>query len=710
MHILKHSLTLIFISICIALNAQLSISATGLPATVEFTTYNGSGLSTTPGSGQLNSNTWRVTGLSDGDTQFGDEATSGDYARGASTGAASSGGLYAFDTGVLNGNCYGWQVTGGDYSPGATVLKIENNTGDTIRALQIDYDIMVNNDQERANSVNLSYAYNDVDYTAVAALDYTSPEASDANGWTVVDRSFLLSNITINPGALFYLRWESDDISGSGSRDELGIDNISLTAVETGNDPIVSFAVSSDQVTEDGGSYTIVVSIDDEYETPTSVEVHVDGGTATNASDFIFVNPTTLVFPANSSADQTVSVTINDDEDDEGIETIDFTLENPTNNASIGNGNLTVSIIDNDKVIPTYSIDQINNIDSNGDADSAGVYCRLGAVVLGVNLRDNGLQFFMNDFTGGIQVFSANEDFNYTVNEGDSIRVVGTIGQFNGQLQMTPDSIAVVATPVPLPQPIEVSGQLNESHEGELVLIKCKFVDNLSDWDNSEENGFNVSLAGGNVITDVRVDDASELFNSNAPDFTFNIVGVVGQFDSSDPRDEGYQVYPFYTTSIQDTLKAAFSFETSGRTVDFTSTSIGATGFSWDFDDLESSIEESPIHTYDEDGNYQVILTVTNAHGCINELSTLVPVSTIGLSELETSSWQVYPSMATTQIIVHTNGEAEQAWIVDAMGKVVLETTINQPKQVINVHHLPLGIYYMKLCTGATCVTKKWIK
>ncbi len=71
--------------------------------------------------------------------------------------------------------------------------------------------------------------------------------------------------------------------------------------------------------------------------------------------------------------------------------------------------------------------------------------------------------------------------------------------------------------------------------------------------------------------------------------------------------------------SIEITLGAApvidFSSSVNELTTTFTNQTINGTTFFWDFGDGNSSIEENPIYTYDEPGNYTVILTATNVCG-----------------------------------------------------------------------------------------------
>ncbi|WMN06595.1 PKD domain-containing protein [Marivirga arenosa] len=73
-------------------------------------------------------------------------------------------------------------------------------------------------------------------------------------------------------------------------------------------------------------------------------------------------------------------------------------------------------------------------------------------------------------------------------------------------------------------------------------------------------------------------------------------------------------------------IEAGFSVETSELTATFTNTSLNAESYSWDFGDGSTSVEESPIHTYAQDGTYEVTLTVT-APGQSAEITQEVSVS-----------------------------------------------------------------------------------
>ncbi|MGE0432151.1 MAG: hypothetical protein AB7S36_07820 [Planctomycetota bacterium] len=210
-------------------------------STIDFTGYTGSGFSPSAGAGQIDSNTWSVAGASDGSIAFGGTGTTGDHARGSSAGGVTTGGFYAFDTG--GGDiAFGWQAGGSDFAgnlaggsagtEGRFVLKLVNNSGSTISALQINWNVkcLNNGDNNRSNAVVFEHSSNNVTYTAAPAGDFASPGTLDALGWQTSARSVTVSGLSIGDGTNYYLRWSTFDLSGAGSRDELAIDDIVVTA------------------------------------------------------------------------------------------------------------------------------------------------------------------------------------------------------------------------------------------------------------------------------------------------------------------------------------------------------------------------------------------------------------------------------------------------------------------------------------------------
>lgn len=197
---------------------------------VDFSDYAGAGLGATPAIGQLDSDAWRVAGLSDGDTGWGGAFGDAGFARGASSGGVAEGGLWAFSVAV-NDTALGFQQTGGDLTPGDLVLRLENATGEAIVSPTVRFELWVRNDSGRATSVAFAWSTDDVLYVAVPALDAGSAAAADAApAWQVVPYEATLTGATIAPAGLLHLRWHVDNAGGTGGYDELAIDDVEVEA------------------------------------------------------------------------------------------------------------------------------------------------------------------------------------------------------------------------------------------------------------------------------------------------------------------------------------------------------------------------------------------------------------------------------------------------------------------------------------------------
>jgi PKD repeat protein len=61
--------------------------------------------------------------------------------------------------------------------------------------------------------------------------------------------------------------------------------------------------------------------------------------------------------------------------------------------------------------------------------------------------------------------------------------------------------------------------------------------------------------------------------------------------------------------------------------IDFTSTSLYATSYNWNFGDGSTSTSENPFHTYSQPGTYTATLEVDNGHGATDSISKAITVS-----------------------------------------------------------------------------------
>ncbi|PKP17013.1 MAG: hypothetical protein CVU07_05080, partial [Bacteroidetes bacterium HGW-Bacteroidetes-23] len=286
--------------------------------------FTGAGFQATPSVGQLDSDAWAMTGWSDGALAFGGTRTTGDHARGATAVAVGTGGIYAY-TGTpqsVANPCLMIQPGGSDFEPGTLTLRIRNNGAGFMNALDVSYNLFIRNDQARSNSFNFSFSSDNSTYTTVGGLDYTSIAAADALGWVQVgtspSRSTSITGLSIAPGDYFYIRWSSAAVGGSGSRDEFGLDDISMTAsFGVASPPVITSDLNSSGFVGVPFSYTITatnsptsynaISLPAGFSINTSTGV-ITGTPGATGTFYIAISATN----AGGTDDQTLTLTVTD--------------------------------------------------------------------------------------------------------------------------------------------------------------------------------------------------------------------------------------------------------------------------------------------------------------------------------------------------------------------------------------------------------------
>ena len=503
----------------------------------DFSGFAGAGFNSPPAAGQLDSNLWRVLGMSDGNSTFAGSHTSGDFARGSSTGGVTTGGVYAFDVG--GGNVIlGVQPGGSDFTPGSFDLRLQNSTGDTIESLTVSYKIWVYNDQGRANSLNFAYSLDDSDYTAVPALDYTTPEAADGSPvWVSVDRETTLTGLSLAAGDYIYLRWQSNDVSGGGSRDEFGIDDIVVTIPDP---PAVTLTKTGPALTFAGDEIVYELTITNMTDSPLTSVVLTDTlpAATTYISDDSGLTPTspninTYVWALGSlaaSASTTIQVTAATDD----------TLTANTDITNVA----TVNSAETDPVTAeaATTIYPIRPVSAARAGSNGDVFALEGRVTV-TNGTWSFNEWAFQDDTAGIAAF-----FNTvpSVSLGDTVRLIATRGSFNNQAQMVSPIIyfEVIESGTPVVPTVYDTGQVaTGATEGWLVELEGI----VSNYDGSCGDSHNFDLDDGSGRADIRIDwrsdiDFCQLGIANGD--RLNVVGFSTRFQST------FQVKPRFVEDI----------------------------------------------------------------------------------------------------------------------------------------------------------------
>jgi MYXO-CTERM domain-containing protein len=166
-------------------------------------------------------------------------------------------------------------------------------------------------------------------------------------------------------------------------------------------------------------------------------------------------------------------------------------------------------------------------------------------------LTPNRLDLAIVDGSGaGIRIFNTNAT-DVEVNPGDVVEAVGRISQFRGVTQLTTDEPVVtklgqtgaVATATVTIAELLADG---EAFESQLVYIEnVGFVEGTTSWPGGMGTGGNVSIKDDTGTMNVRITSSTDLFGASAPQYGFNVRGVVGQFAAeASGTTGGYQLAP----------------------------------------------------------------------------------------------------------------------------------------------------------------------
>jgi len=447
------------------------------------------------------------------------------------------------------------------------------------------------------------------------------------------------------------------------------------------------------------------------------VQVQVDvleGSTATPIADFGTLFPLALTFPQGLLSPQMFTIGIVDDFEPEGIETFTLSITILSGEAELAQENLTVTIAPNDLGFPHYPIADVRGIDGNGVLDSLLVPCELRGVVHGFNTYPSGLRFTIIDPTAGIEVYSPVDNFNYLVEEGDSVRIRGSVQQFQGLAQILVDTLILATQGEPLQEP-ELVNALSEDTESALVRLKCVELVNPDAWTNQAPQ-FEVYVSTGAALYLMVVDADTDLFGTDAPEGIFGVTGIGGQRDLESPFVNGYTILPRSAADLSEPVQADFFVEDFWNTEDgpvpFENLSTGAGGYFWSFGDgTPPDTTTSPLHDYLTENTFTVVLTAQSQDGvCSDQVSQEVTVvfpdtSIIGIVEPELDApFQFGPNpFGVSEDFGLTTEVALAQWVLlDGAGRRVMQGGALAPmdRLMLPAESLQTGWYSLQL-TGA---------
>ncbi|MEX1188839.1 MAG: PKD domain-containing protein [Bacteroidia bacterium] len=156
------------------------------------------------------------------------------------------------------------------------------------------------------------------------------------------------------------------------------------------------------------------------------------------------------------------------------------------------------------------------------------------------------------------------------------------------------------------------------------------------------------------------------------------------------PNQSKTQFFIIIDENLGNPIDADFLFTANADVINFTSLATGADSWSWDFGDGSSSSDENPVHTYAEEGVYEVNLIASNCQYA-DTISLSVPVIFTGINSIKDTEFKIFPNPVNDILNIRGLGECS---IFDSQGRVVLQ--FENDSQTKDVSQLKQGIYFLK--------------
>ncbi|MDB9805945.1 T9SS type A sorting domain-containing protein [Crocinitomicaceae bacterium] len=354
------------------------------------------------------------------------------------------------------------------------------------------------------------------------------------------------------------------------------------------------------------------------------------------------------------------------------------------------------------------TIDLISTVDPNGVAVSLNQLVELTGVVHCIDFDgNNGYSLTIIDGSmEGINLFSFNDVSGYTAPiEGDSVRVFGEIGQYNGLLQVAADSIELLAQGVTTLTPTVVT-TLDESTESQHIQMdNLTFVTPITTFPAGSNN---IDVTDGTNTFVIRIDSDTDIPGGAAPQGPFSVVGVGGQFDNSSPYTEGYQLFPCSLASFTTACTTPSNAVTVTSPSTGTATATG-TGITYQWLNCAGNTviagATAQSFTATANGSYSVIVM----DGTCSDTSICITLAIQGLDENTLlNSIEVYPNPVVDVLTINNTSNTTVSFdILDINGKVISTTNTFTNSTSVSTSNWNKGVYFVRFTSeSATAVVK----
>lgn len=209
-------------------------------------------------------------------------------------------------------------------------------------------------------------------------------------------------------------------------------------------------------------------------------------------------------------------------------------------------------------------------------SDSVGYPTQFGnaftvrGIVTSVNLDANRLQFYLQDSTAAVYVDKPSSSAWYaskSLAPGADVTVTGTLGFYNGSVQLTPDVEADIVNNgtgvIPDPvirtiddlQDLTADNQARFNMRGRRIKIENVYLATGSNAWPASGSDANITIAIGGVDNTptgtMRIDKDTDCDENTEPVWPQTVTGVMTQYDNSSPYYSSFQISPMFYSGFE---------------------------------------------------------------------------------------------------------------------------------------------------------------
>ncbi|MBI3511050.1 MAG: T9SS type A sorting domain-containing protein [Bacteroidetes bacterium] len=229
----------------------------------------------------------------------------------------------------------------------------------------------------------------------------------------------------------------------------------------------------------------------------------------------------------------------------------------------------------------------------------------------------------------------------------------------------------------------------------------------------------NTSICQGDMVTLTASQGDTYMWSPGGQTTQSITVGTAGTYNVTETNSNacnGTGTSQNVVVTVHPLPVASYTYNSTNMpTVVFTNGSTGATTYTWDFGDSNSSSNLSPTHTYSGNGNYTACLTAMTSFGCADSVCMPIMIN-VGINTVtpagETTT--LYPNPANEQINLEMNVLSDKEVSIvayDVTGKLMINEnralTSGNNLMTFDVTNWDNGIYFLRIINDGKVNTMK---